>query len=121
MLTSLLTGKLAFKVYNPNSMLWETVTLNNPELLSHAGAKASVFQAGHVQLTNDLTSDSDVLAPTANALKTVFDSVGVHVNEKDIHLTQSQIDMINSIAELKESVQKLQADIESLKEQATKP
>ena len=89
-LTSLLTGKLAFKVYNNATAEWELVRLNNPDLEAHTGATASLEQVGHVQLTNALDLDSEVLAPTAKALSVVFGSVSSHVNEEGIHLTSEQ-------------------------------
>ncbi|MEQ6356574.1 phage tail protein [Lysinibacillus sp. M3] len=110
-------SNLVFKAFNSETGLWEDKSIHNPDLISHAGAKASIYQAGHVQLTSALDSESEVLAPTAKALKTVFDSVGVHVNEKDIHLTQTQIDTINLVPTLQAEIKALQAEVQALKGQ----
>ena len=97
-LASLLSGKLAFKVYNSETQNWDLVSIGNPELVTHAGAKASLSQEGHVQLSNDLDSDSEVLAPTMKALNNVFTSISSHVNETGIHLTPEQVELLENIS-----------------------
>lgn len=113
-LASLLTGKLAFKVFNSETDTWELVNINSPDLAIHAGAKASVYQAGHVQLSSDLTSESEVLAPTMKALNTVFKSVSVHVNEESTHLTPEQVQAIDLIAGMQTELQALRERVTQL-------
>lgn len=85
-LTALLNGKLAFKIYNETSSAWEVVKIHNPLLDAHAGATASSTEAGHVILNSELTSDVETQAATPKAIKTVFESVGSHVNDDASHI-----------------------------------
>lgn len=111
MLTALLTGQLAFKVFNPTSQTWELVKLHIPELDDHKAQVASTSQVGHVRLSSDFESESEQTAPTSKSLKTVFDSVVAHVNDDESHVSP---ELINKIAELETSNAYLQQKVVSL-------
>lgn len=89
-LTSLLTGKLAFKVYNNETSEWQSISVFNPELEAHAGAKATSSEAGHVKLVTDLESQSEEIAASAKSVAIVFEALGVHVNEEESHINNME-------------------------------
>ena len=86
-LTSLLKGKLAFKVFNKDNSSWEILRIGIPELEAHTGAKATTNEPGHVMLVTDLESESEELAATAKAVSIAFEAVSAHVNDEESHIT----------------------------------
>ncbi len=55
------------------------VDIANQNLVNHDAKDATTLQKGHVQLTTDTDSTSEIMAPTASALKEVKDSVAMHL------------------------------------------
>lgn len=71
----------------------QPVYINTDKLVYHSGniPKASTTVQGIVQLNNTYTSTSTAQAPTANALKSAYDTVNgaltTHKNDTTVHLT----------------------------------
>ncbi|HHV02291.1 MAG TPA: hypothetical protein GXX64_00015, partial [Bacteroidales bacterium] len=55
------------------------------ELDVHLAEKATTSKTGHVKLDNTLTSTSTTLAATANAVRTVNNSLNNHISSKSVH------------------------------------
>ena len=55
------------------------------ELETHKSDKATTSETGHVKLDNTLTSTSTTLAATANAVRTVNNSLNTHISSKSVH------------------------------------
>ena len=52
---------------------------------AHQAEKATTSETGHVKLDNTLTSTSTTLAATANAVRTVNNSLDNHISSKSVH------------------------------------
>src|SRR5690606_13450179 len=110
-LTALLTGKLAFKVFNTKTSKWEELRILVPDLETHTGAIATATELGHVKLVTDFESHSEDTAPTAKALSITFEAISAHVNEEESHLTAGQNILINQIPSLIDRIAALEKQL----------
>ena len=85
----------------------QPVYINGTNVAYHSGniPSASTNQKGIVQLNNTYTSTSTTLAPTANALKSAYDTLNTnittHTGDTDVHLSAIDRTILNKANKFK--------------------